>query len=88
MAMGHISLGIGHMASGNFSTAAECLQKGIDVAQDPLYEIYAKAFLGPAQLLLGRLDEAVETLGEPVRYWQEFGHGAAGYFAYAYEGVA
>jgi len=88
IAMGHISLGVGHIASGDFSTAAECLQKAIDVAQDPMYEIYAKAFLGPAQLLLGRVADAVETLREPVRFWREFGYGGTGCFAYAYEGVA
>ncbi|MBW2450525.1 MAG: hypothetical protein JRE92_08885, partial [Deltaproteobacteria bacterium] len=87
MAAGHASMGIGYMSSGELSSAAECLQEAIKVAADPVYSIYAKTFLGPIQILLGKLKEAEETLREPVEFWHKYGFGSCGTFAYAFQGV-
>jgi tetratricopeptide (TPR) repeat protein len=87
MAAGHASMGIGHMSSGELSIAAEYFQEAIKVAADPVYSIYAKAFLGPVQIMLGKLKEAEETLREPVEFWHKYGFGSAGTFAYAFQGV-
>ena len=87
MAIGHTSVGLGHMTSGDLVSASECFQKAIKIAADPVYSIYAKTFLGPTQLLLGRIEDAEKTLREPVAFWREFGYGSCGSFAYAFEGV-
>jgi len=87
MAMGHTSMGLGHMVSGDLLSASECLMKAVQVAADPVYSIYAKTFLGPTQILLGRLKEAEKTLREPLKFFQEFGYGSCGIFAYGYQGV-
>ena len=87
MAIGHTSMGIGYVTSGDLFSAAECFKEAINIAADPVYSIYAKAFLGPVQILLGRLKEAEETLREPVEFWHEYGFGSCGAFAYAFQGV-
>ena len=88
MALGHTSMGISHMASGDLISASECFQKAIKIVADPVYSIYAKTFLGPTQLLLGRIEDAEITLREPVVFWREFGYGAPGSYAYAFYGIA
>lgn len=87
MAIGQTSIGIGYFSSGDLHTAADCFQEAIKVAADPVYSIYAKAFLGPIQILLGKLKEAEETLQEPVEFWKDYGFGSTGTFCYAFQGV-
>ena len=87
MAIGQTSIGIGYMSSGDLPSAAECFQEAINIAADPVYSIYAKTWLGPIQILLGKLKEAEETLREPVEFWHEYGFGSCGSFCYAFQGV-
>jgi class 3 adenylate cyclase/tetratricopeptide (TPR) repeat protein len=87
MAAGHASMGLGYMACGDLLSAEECLREAIQVAVDPVYSIYAKTFLGPVQILLGKFKEAEDTLREPVHFGKEYGFGSCGIYAYAFQGL-
>ena len=76
MAIGQTSIGIGYMSLGDLTSAAKCFQEAIKVAADPVYSIYAKTFLGPTQILLGRLKRgrrnSPRTRGILARIWLWF----------------
>lgn len=87
ISMGHFSLGLGHLATGNLSSAGECFQRAVQISKDPVYSLGAGTFLGATQLLLGNFEDAENSLSEVVSFDQKYGHGVVGLVAYAYLGV-
>jgi class 3 adenylate cyclase/tetratricopeptide (TPR) repeat protein len=87
ISMGHVAVGQGHAAAGDLSSAAEAYQKAINVAEDPVYELWAKCWLWIPQLYLGEVKEATNLLQEIVNFSKSFGYGSIGIFADAGLGV-
>jgi len=87
ISMGHVAVGQGHAAAGDLSSATDAYQKAINVAADPVYELWAKCWLWQTQLYLGEIKQATDTIQEIVKFGQSFGYEAIGMLARAGLGV-
>jgi len=87
VSMGYTAVGQGHAAAGDLISAVESYQEAINVAADPVYELWAKCWLWPTQLNIGKATEATDTLQEIINFSESFGYGAIGLPAYAGLGV-
>jgi tetratricopeptide (TPR) repeat protein len=83
ISMGHAAVGQGYYAAGDLPSAADAFYKAINIAADPVYELWAKCWLWIPQLYLGEVKKATNTLQEIVKFSTTFGYGAVGIFAYA-----
>ncbi|MGD9045116.1 MAG: adenylate/guanylate cyclase domain-containing protein [Desulfobacterales bacterium] len=83
ISMGHVAVGQGHLAAGDLSCAADSYQKAIEVAQDPVYGLWAKCWLWIPQLYLGEVKKAADIMQEIVKFSTSFGYGSIGILAYA-----
>lgn len=73
LVFGHIGIGHSHFIAGDFPSAIECFQRGIQVSVDPLYSTACKFMLGFTFLSSGRFEEAEETLRDVAEFTQTFG---------------
>ena len=85
--LGYIGIGLSHLTTGDFSSAAESLKQAIDMAIDPVYLFYAKTALINVQLLRAEYDEAEKTVNEVLAFWQKSGYGLCGLYAYGALGL-
>jgi class 3 adenylate cyclase/tetratricopeptide (TPR) repeat protein len=83
ISMGHVAVGQGHLAAGDLSCAADSFHKAIEVAQDPVYGLWAKCWLWIPQLYLGELKKAMDITQEILKFSTSFGYGSIGILAYA-----
>ena len=71
--VGYISEGQAYFSSGNIPGSIESFEKGIAIAADPFYSLWAKSFLAPAYLSNNQLEDAEKTLNEVLTYSNRFG---------------
>jgi class 3 adenylate cyclase/tetratricopeptide (TPR) repeat protein len=71
--VGHIYMGCGHSAAGNFTSAIECYKRATEIAADPFYSHWGRIFLGATYVQNGQFEEAEEALREIVSYCEDFG---------------
>ncbi|MEZ4567502.1 MAG: hypothetical protein R2860_11280 [Desulfobacterales bacterium] len=72
LVVGHISMGIGYLNAGNFSSAIETFQRGIETSADPFYIQWPKMFLGMTYVQNNQFEEAEKALLETSSYAAEF----------------
>jgi class 3 adenylate cyclase/tetratricopeptide (TPR) repeat protein len=87
LVVGHISMGYGHFAAGDFESAIKCFRSATEVSADPFYYQWSRLDLGMSYLLRGQLQEAQETLQEVVSYCQNLSCGILQPVAFAFLGV-
>jgi tetratricopeptide (TPR) repeat protein len=87
MALGHFIIGTSHLVSGDFSSAIESFQEGIQISADPFYSEIPRTGLGIAYAYNGQFQEAEEALQEVVNYSKSFGVEGLGTPAYAMLGA-
>jgi class 3 adenylate cyclase/tetratricopeptide (TPR) repeat protein len=64
MVIGHLSTALGHLATGNYPSAIESFQRGVQISADPFYREFVRANLGVAYLLNEQFQEAEDALGK------------------------
>jgi len=87
LVVGHICMGYGHFAAGDFERAIKCFRTAIEVSADPLYSQWPRLFMVGGYLLMGQLQEAEEALREVVSFCQNFSCGLFQPLAFASLGV-
>ena len=87
LVVGHISIRIGYLNAGNFSSAIETFQRGIETSADPFYIQWPKMFLGMTYVQNNQFEEAEKALLETSSYAAEFGCEQIGSAANAFLGV-
>jgi len=87
MVMGHYVLGFSYFMDGDFPSAIECSQKGVEVSADPYYAQIPKTLLGTSYVSNGQFEEAENILKEVVDFSQRFGTEIIGTLAQASLGV-
>jgi class 3 adenylate cyclase/tetratricopeptide (TPR) repeat protein len=87
LVFGHLDIGYSHFIAGDFPSAIECFQRGIQVSIDPLYSTASKFMLGFSYLSSGRFQEAEETLREVSDFSDKFGVEWMGTPAHMFRGV-
>ena len=85
--VGHICVGQGYNAAGDFKPATKSFEQGVAVAADPLYSQWAKTFLGPNYLLNNQIPEAEKAFKEVWDYTNTFGCEMIRPYAFAWLGV-
>jgi len=75
MTMGYITVGHGHVVSGDFSMAIEQYQKAVSLSVDPLYSQMAKLFLALAFIQNSQFKEVEPFLEEVVSYSRDVDSG-------------
>lgn len=75
LAVGHICMGNGHFASGDFESAIKSLTSATEVSEDPFYTQWARLLIGVTYLLKGQFQEAEEALQEVVSFCQNLSCG-------------
>jgi tetratricopeptide (TPR) repeat protein len=78
MVMGHFVTGYSHMTAGDFPSAIESFQKGVQISADPFYTQMPRCMLGFSYLFNGQHQEAEKELGEVTAYGKDFGCEALG----------
>ena len=73
MVMGYWMMDLGHLLGGDFPSAVEWIQKGLQLSVDPFYSLMAKWSLGLSYVLGGQFKEAEGPLKEFVAYSQQMG---------------
>ncbi len=73
--VGHIISGYGHYIMGDFSRAAECCKKAIELLNDPLFSEWPKLFLSVSYLISGQIKEAEEVIQEILPICKKLGIG-------------
>jgi tetratricopeptide (TPR) repeat protein len=76
--MGHYITGYSHMIEGDFPSAIESFQKGVQISADPFYTQMPRCMLGFGYLYDGQLQEAEEELQEVDAYSKDSGCEALG----------
>jgi len=87
LVVGHINMGISYLNSGDFSSAIECFQRGIETSADPFYIQWPKMFLGMTYAQNNQFEEAEKALLETSSYAEEFGCESIGSAANGFLGV-
>jgi tetratricopeptide (TPR) repeat protein len=75
LVVGHICMGYGHYAAGDFESAIECFRTAIEVSADPLYSQWPRLFMVGSYLFKDQLQEAEEALQELVSFSQNLSCG-------------
>jgi class 3 adenylate cyclase/tetratricopeptide (TPR) repeat protein len=70
---GYLFQGVGHIISGGFAQAVECLDQAIRTSVDPIFSNSARFLLGMSYISTGQMEEAERTLEEVIRYSECFG---------------
>jgi len=73
MVMGHYVTGYSHMIAGDFPSAIESFQKGVQISADPFYTQMPRCLLGFSYLNNGQHQEAEEELRQIDAYSKDFG---------------
>jgi class 3 adenylate cyclase/tetratricopeptide (TPR) repeat protein len=73
MVMGYYVKGYSHMIEGDFPSAIESFQKGVQISADPFYTQMPRCMLGFSYLYNGQLQEAEEELQEVDAYSEDSG---------------
>ena len=73
MVMGHYVIGLSFFVDGDFPSAIEAFNKGIQTAQDPFYSQFPRLMLGMSYARTGQFQEAKEALQEVASYSRDFG---------------
>ena len=73
MAVGHMIMGCGHAADGNFQLAIESAKKATQIAADPFYYQMSRTLLGIVYTQNDQFNEAEEVFRYVLSYSQEFG---------------
>jgi len=71
--VGNICIGHSHFADGDFDKAFSCYQKAVDVAEDPFYTQWPRAFVGLCCIMNDQIDQGEEALNEVSSYLQNYG---------------
>ena len=88
MVMGHFCLGMGHIATGDYPSAIECLQSGVQIAADPFYREFGRVNLGIGYLLNEQFQEAEDALQEASASSKKMGfYGSWGLMSDSFLGV-
>lgn len=58
MVIGHLNIGLGELASGDYIGAINCFKKAILVSKDPYYREYSRLYLGLSYLFCENYDKA------------------------------
>ena len=86
--MGHFCLGMGHIATGDYPSAIECLQRGVQIAADPFYREFGRVNLGIGYLLNEQFQEAEDALQEASASSKKMGfYGSWGLMSDSFLGV-
>jgi tetratricopeptide (TPR) repeat protein len=88
LVFGHLDIGYSYFIAGDFPSAIECFQRGVQVSIDPLYSTACKFMLGFSYLSSGRFQEGEETLREVSDFSDQFGVEWMGTPAHVFRGVA
>ena len=75
LVVGHICMGNGHFAAGDFESAIKCLTSAIEVSADPFYSQWARLLIGVTYLFTGQLQEAENALQEVESFCQNLSCG-------------
>ena len=73
LVIGHYIIGLSHYVNGDFPSAIECFNKGIQTAQDPFYSQFPRLMLGISYAQNGQYQAAKEPLQEVASYSRDFG---------------
>ena len=73
MVMGYYVTGYGHLIEGDFPSAIECFQRGVQISADPFYTQMPRCLLGISYGYNGQLQEAEKELREVIAYSKDFG---------------
>jgi len=73
MGIGHMFIAVGHIIAGDNKSAIKSYQKADEILTDPFLSNWASSFLGSAQLLDGRLEEAEVNIQKVLAYSEKFG---------------
>jgi len=87
LVVGHLCMGLSYLNAGNFSSAIESFQKGIETSADPFYIQWPKMFLGITYVQNNQFPEAEKVLLETSSYAEEFGCESIGSVTNAFLGV-
>ncbi len=68
LVVGHICMGYGHYAAGDFESAIKCFRTAIEASADPLYSQWPRLFMIGSYLFKNQLQEAEEALQELVSF--------------------
>ena len=60
--MGHLNIGLGELASGDYPKAIQCFKNAVENSKDPFYREYSRIFLGFSYLLHEKFNKAEEEL--------------------------
>ncbi|NIS68718.1 MAG: AAA family ATPase, partial [Proteobacteria bacterium] len=71
--MGHYVTGYSHVIEGDFPSAIECFQKGVQVSADPFYTQMPRLLLGLSYVNNRQFQEAEKELREVAAYSKDFG---------------
>jgi tetratricopeptide (TPR) repeat protein len=71
--VGNICIGHSYFADGDFKKAFSSYRKAVDVAEDPFYTQWPRAFLGLCCIMNDQIDKAEEALNEVSSYLQNYG---------------
>ncbi|MDH7499179.1 MAG: AAA family ATPase, partial [candidate division NC10 bacterium] len=71
LTVGHICMGYGHFADGDFGSAVQSFQKACEVSADPFYSQWPRMFLAGSYIMKGQFQEAEEALQEVVRFCRD-----------------
>jgi tetratricopeptide (TPR) repeat protein len=78
MVMGYYVTGYSHLIEGNFPSAIECFQRGVQISADPFYTQMPRFMLGNSYVYNGQFQEAERELREVLAYSNDFGCEALG----------
>ena len=87
MGIGHMFIAVGHIIAGDNKSAIKFYQKADEILTDPFLSNWASSFLGSAQLLDGRLEEAEVNMQKVLAYSKKFGTDIPSIAATAYLGL-
>jgi tetratricopeptide (TPR) repeat protein len=73
MVMGYYVTGYSHMIAGDFPSAIESFQKGVQISADPFYTQMPRCMLGFSYVNNGQHQEAERELREVTAYSKDFG---------------
>jgi len=85
--MGHYIRGLGFFMDGDFLSAIEAENKGIQTAQDPFYSQFPRLMLGTSHVRNGQFQEGKEALQIVASYGRDFGCEELGTPAHAMLGL-
>jgi class 3 adenylate cyclase/tetratricopeptide (TPR) repeat protein len=87
LVVGHICMGYGHFAAGDYESAIKCLTSATEVSADPFYTQWPRLLIGGSYLFKGQYQEAEEALQEVMSFCQNLSCGVLQPVARAFLGV-